>query len=218
LRRDNNSEALTAVDILFGEDTVERFGITFGTFSEEEKAKCVTDFEDIVGSVTASLEGKPMDDDDGERRSRRGGHFMACTNVFANELCASFVDDGGGRHRRKGHGGSPVCVQIVETSKVDEEMEYTGELTFTCECTEDFLGALCDTPTTTITSVTATTTTTTTTTTTVTTVTATTTTTPSPLCADKGCGFLGFNPADSCQCDQSCEVRCQIFSCQGTAS
>jgi hypothetical protein len=106
------SKALTQMDILFGENTVEDFSIAFGTFSAEETAKCVTDFGDIVGSVTASMVGKPMSDDepmemsddDMMRRQRRGGHFISCTNVFANELCAAFVtmDDGGGRQRRKG--------------------------------------------------------------------------------------------------------------------
>ena len=42
----------------------------------------------------------------------------ACVNLFSNRLCREFtMSTGGTRQRRKGHGGSAVCMAIVASQK-----------------------------------------------------------------------------------------------------
>ena len=49
---------------------------------------------------------------------RRGAHGGACTALYANRACLEFtISTGGTRQRRKGHGGSAVCMAIVATQK-----------------------------------------------------------------------------------------------------
>merc|ERR1719272_1550360 len=51
-------------------------------------------------------------------RARRGTHGGVCTSLYANRACKEFtISTGGTRQRRKGHGGSAVCMAIVATQK-----------------------------------------------------------------------------------------------------
>merc|ERR1712072_1422289 len=118
---DTARRAAAQREILFSEDTVEKFGIKFEPGTDEEfEQKCEHDFGDIVGSVNAAMMQKEEME---PTRTRRGGHFVGCTNVFANQLCAEFVEgdmgmhDGPKRNRRKGHGASAVCKAIVDTAR-----------------------------------------------------------------------------------------------------
>jgi hypothetical protein len=80
---------------------------------------------------------------EGGGRARRGGHFISCTNVFANQLCAAFVGTGD-RRRRKGHGASAVCMKIVETSKTTTT---TPEPTtrYICDVSDESADCVCPT-------------------------------------------------------------------------
>ena len=83
--------------------------------------RCDEDFETLLGAHTAATAMMMKDDSPGDEdpeRLRRGAHGGVCTSLYANRLCKEFtISTGGTRQRRKGHGGSAVCMAIVATQK-----------------------------------------------------------------------------------------------------
>eukprot|EP00729_Bicosta_minor_P008149 gene8149-24804_t len=92
------SKGLTPPEILFDANVVDRFGIKFTPIVEADLARCQEDFTNIVGAFVASTNGKPMMDDGGGRRDRRGAHGPMCLNLFANQICVAAIasESGGG--------------------------------------------------------------------------------------------------------------------------
>merc|ERR1712127_45511 len=150
----SQKQQLTAA-ILFSESSVTTFDIKFEEEDAELGPKCDADFETLLGAHTAAtammMKDESSSEEDEPERSRRGSHGSACVQIFSNRLCKEFtMSTGGTRQRRKGHGGSAVCMAIVASQKqqltaailFSESSVTTFDIKFAEEDAE--LGAKCD--------------------------------------------------------------------------